>query len=136
MSGFSGLHVDQATGDRWELALDLLNSGEAAVSLAGVVISRDTQGPRATGRIAILLRSSTSPEFLTSTGAERDVMAALHVVNTAAAQDPRFGSLLAERGFDIEYVHADAMGDVRLANVSRDGGLTWLPGWESKGLPR
>jgi hypothetical protein len=40
--------IDEPTGQRWDLALDLIERGESAVLIAGrVQISRHASGPRA-----------------------------------------------------------------------------------------
>src|SRR5215475_10715092 len=49
MPGFSGLVVDAPAGQRWELALTLIESGEAPVKVVELVISRNVAGPRADG---------------------------------------------------------------------------------------
>ena len=128
--GFSGLTVKEPTGKRWELALVLLRSGEAAVSIDGVILHRDVHGPRSTGRIKIDIPASSTPPFLSSTVAERDVARALGVIEAASNADARFARILADLGTDHAYVDGYSTGSVVLAEVTADGQLIWYPEWK------
>jgi len=129
VTGFSGLTVDQPSGDRWDLALELLASGESAVSLDGVILRRDAHGPRATGRIAIDIPASSEPRFLTPAVAKRDVSRALALIDAAREADPRFAELLTDHGVDRTYIDDYGNGSVALGDVNADGELVWHPEW-------
>ena len=51
MPGFHGLTIDEPTGPRWDLALSLIESGEAPVRLGMLQLWRTTTGPRPDGLI-------------------------------------------------------------------------------------
>ena len=126
------MRVDAPTGDRWELALDLLATGEGSVSVAGLILGRDVHGPAATGRLGIAIPCSTDPRFLTRTAAEREVASGMTVV-AQASEDSRFTELLERFGADYAYTYEVGQGTVVLADVSPDGRIGWHPEWEPQG---
>jgi hypothetical protein len=122
VSGFSGLKVDEPVGPRWELALALIDSGEAPVMLGSVELWRATSGPKADGVISVVVRSSTPVP--TAGAARAEVELARANVKAATVADPRLGNLLDRYGSRWEFV--DDYG-VLLAHIDSDGYLAWEP---------
>ena len=126
--GPSGLQVDEPRGPRWELALSLMESGEAPIVVGSVGLSRDTSGPHADGLIRVVVRSAT--EVLTTGDARAQVNAAKATMQAVDAADPRFGDLLDRYGCRWELVYDYGMGTVLLADIDDEGNLDWRPGRE------
>lgn len=123
MPGFRGVTIDVADGPRWELALSLIDSGEAAVKLGDVEISRHASGPTADGMIRMMIKVDRR--------ANRDMgLAALQrgrqIAEQAARSDPRFADMLNAYGCRWEVVHDYGMGTVLLGEAERCGDLVWL----------
>jgi hypothetical protein len=122
MPGFSGLIVDAPAGHRWELALALIASGEAAVKVGEVVISRIVAGPRADGlRCIDVTVSESAPEQVGHAALERGK----EQLDELRSADPRFAQLLDRYERRWEVVADHGMGTVLLGEASRDGDLDW-----------
>jgi hypothetical protein len=95
MPRFNGVTVDVAEGPRWELALTLIDSGEAPVRLGEVEISRGTAGPNADGmvRMVVTVAERADPEV-----ARAALLRGRQVTDDAAFADPRFSRLVDEYG--------------------------------------
>jgi len=134
MPGFRGLNVSAADGDRWELALNLLETGDAPVRLGSITLCRDVGAPNADGHIHIEFPCLHDPDRITPEAGAHDLDSARSVVQAASAADHRFALLLHRFGFIYEYVHDYGMGGVLLATAREDGSLTWQhPGGDSRG---
>ena len=125
MSGFNGLTVDGPSGPRWELALSLIESGEAPVKLGPAELCRWTSGPNADHAIHI---SVDVGQEVTSEVALESVRQAKVVIGGAAASDSRFADLLGKHVCRWEVVHNYGMGAVLLAVVDDHGNIVWQPG--------
>ena len=128
MHGLRGLHVDAIEGDRWELALVLLETVEGQVQAGCVSLGRHTSGPAADGRIHIEVACSTDPGFLTATMAATELQQGLAQVEAMAASDTRFANLIHRCGVVREYVWDYGMGKTLLASVRDDDTVDWV--WE------
>jgi hypothetical protein len=123
--GFRGLEVDELRGDRWELALALLQSGSQPVRYGNVDFWRSTAGPRADGRVAIAIVASTSLSSLNRARVQADVEAGLALIAGAKRDEPRLAALLDEYGSRLDYVLNDGNTIVTLANLDEDGAISW-----------
>lgn len=126
MPGFRGLDVDAPAGTRWDLALDVLESGDAEVRLGRRVrLRRSARGPSADSRIQVSIEASVLRSFVTEAVAEADVRHGLAMIEQAAAADPRFRSLLDRYGVDYAYVEDHSNAVLHLAAVTSDGRVVW-----------
>jgi hypothetical protein len=122
MPGFNGISVDKPNGQRWELALTLIGSGEGAVRLGDVEIWRDTAGPNADGvvRMTVPVAESADPAV-----ARAALLRGRQVTDEAASADPRFARLLDQYGCRWEIVSDYGMGAILLGEADCDGDLIW-----------
>jgi hypothetical protein len=118
------MRVDEASGQRWELALELLANGVEPIDMADVRVSRNTHGPTADGRITIEVRSPASPSSHSRPAAEREVARARRVI-AQASTDPRFARLLDTNEVAWELIWDYGMGSIRLAAIDDEGRLEW-----------
>jgi hypothetical protein len=95
MPGFNGVTVHTPVGQRWELALTLIGSGEAPVRLGDIEISRDAAGPTADGVVHMTV---TVAEHADAEVARAALLRGRQVADEATAADPRFARLLAKYG--------------------------------------
>lgn len=119
------LCIEGPCGERWDLALDLIEGGENAVPIADrVQLSRWTNGPRADGlvHIAILAGQDSAPAAAV---ARQQVDAARAYVVELASEDGRLHELLERFGVTWEYVADDGTASWVLAEVTADGSLVW-----------
>jgi hypothetical protein len=128
MPSFQGLQVDATDGERWELALSLLETGEGPVRAGDVILRRATAGPAADGRIHVEVLCSTDPDSLTATLAETEFRQGLDQVDAMAAADVRLATLIARCGVVRQYVWNYGMGSSLLATVGNDDTVDW--DWE------
>src|SRR4051794_37376462 len=97
------------SGPRWELALALLQSGEASVRLGNVEMRRSTSGPLADGRISVTVGVGER----VSEAVARDALRRAHeTVDAAATSDGALAELLLQHGTCWEVVHNCGMGTV------------------------
>jgi hypothetical protein len=122
MPGFNGVTVDAPEGQRWELALTLIGSGEAPVRLGDVKIWRSTAGPNADGVIRMTVAVG---ERVDRDVAQTALLHGRRVADEATSADPRFGRLLDQYGCRWEIVHDYGTGSVLLAEADRHGNLVW-----------
>lgn len=122
MPGFSGITVDAPRGWRWELAITLIDSGDAPVRLGEVEIWRSTAGPNADGviRMTVAVGEDTDREV-----AKAALVRGRLVVGHAAVADPRFARLLDQYGCRWEVVSDYGMGSVVHGEADRYGDLVW-----------
>jgi len=99
--------VESASGERWDLALDLLRQGGHAVQvggtrlrhqqpLGGVLLRRDTVGPRSDARIHVAVMATRDRP--TRQFAVDEVSAGRHLIDELCAWDPRLALLFSEFG--------------------------------------
>lgn len=98
------LHVSELRGDRWNLALDLLRSGEGAADFDGVCMYREVRGPQASGRIQIELLTQS---IRTGEAARTLVLADRQSAVVVLRGDPRLTALVLEYGADWSIVFDD-----------------------------
>ena len=122
MPGFSGVSVDAPEEQRWDLALTLIDSGEAPVRLGLVEIWRSTAGPNADGVIRMTV---TVGEHADREVAQTALLNGRQVADQAASADPRFARLLDQYGCRWEVVRSYGTGAVRLGEADRHGDLVW-----------
>jgi hypothetical protein len=121
--------VDQPTGERWNLALEVLERGESAVSVGGLNLYRAAGAPGADRRLQVEIRATATPEGLTQARAEKDVAAGLSQLDELRS-DERFAALVAEHGVAVEYVTDYDTGRTALAAVAANGSVVWREGFE------
>lgn len=126
------LAIDRLEGSRWELALELLATGEASVNLRGLVLRVDPATPKSRRRMHIEFACPVDPsqvgksqhERLESL-AQRDLDMARQTIDAVCHADKRFGNLVAESGLVYECVHRYGMGALLVATAGRSGDLSW-----------
>jgi hypothetical protein len=126
------LSVDRLDGARWELALALLQSGEATVNLRGLVLRTDPGTEKTRGRLHIEFdcpfdpsQVGKSPHDRLESVAQRDLREARQTIETACDEDDRFAALVADSGVVYEFVHRYDMGALLVATAGRSGDLSW-----------
>ena len=114
----SGVEIFEPSGERWELALDLLRSGEDEVTCESVGLRRNTSGPRATGHIDVSILSRHPAEVGVATERQQsEVEAGRRVVHRLTTGDQRLQSLLDEFGVTWAYVADYGNGRVLITNL-------------------
>jgi hypothetical protein len=119
----SGLTVDVPEGRRWELALELLESGEASVRVGGVEMHRHTNGPTADWAIHLAVRV---PELADKAVGRQALDAARVATDELTRTDARFAALLDRFGYRFDIVHDYGMGTALLGEAIGRGDLVWL----------
>jgi hypothetical protein len=122
MPGFGGVTVDAPEGPRWELALALIDSGEAPIQLGEVEIWRNVARSTADGVIRMAMRVGEH--------ADREVgrpalLTGRRVVAEATSADSRFAGLLDQYGCRWEIVSDYGMGTLLLGEADDGGDLIW-----------
>jgi hypothetical protein len=105
--GFNGVTVDATEGQRWELALALIDSGEGPVRLGEVEIWRNVAGPTADGVIRMTLRVGEQAD---REGGQTALLQGRQVADEAPSADPRFARLLDQYGCCWEIVSEYGVG--------------------------
>lgn len=129
MTSRGSLRVERPEGSRWDLALDLLRSGEGSVAIGNVELSRHAGPPGADGRIQVAVLADVEPQFITSSGARGYVDRARSTLAALRKADDRFGELLTQYGTAWELVHDYSTGAVTMARIGENGGLEWKPAY-------
>jgi len=120
-----GLRIDQPSGERWDLALDLIESGDEFVVLGdGLQIYRHVGSPDADGRIHIGVLDDAH-HLAESHEAQRRVDQARERVTKLALADQRLRSVLERHGVVWEYAGDDGSATWLIAAISEDGVLIW-----------
>lgn len=123
--------VDQPTGERWTLAVEVLARGESAVAIGNLNLYRTVAGPAADGRLRVEIRATSNPPSLTRARAEQDVangVAQLDELLSTAA----FAAVATEHGVTIEYVSDYETGRIALARIASDRSIDWHGGFEPR----
>lgn len=128
----TALRVEGPDGPRWDLALDLLESGEAAVGLQDLTLRTDPAPPTQGRRLHIEFPCPSDPALSVEARREQlhaignhDLEAARDLIQSVCEKDPRFASLVADSGVVYEFVHAYGMGTLLVATARREGPLSW-----------
>jgi hypothetical protein len=126
------LSVDRLDGARWELALELLERGEATVNLRGLVLHTDPATEKAGRRLHIEFNCpidpsqvGKSPHDRLESVARRELREARQTIETACEEDERFAALVADSGVVYEFVHRYGTGALLVATAGRSGDLSW-----------
>ncbi len=128
MVGPSGFHVDEASGSRWQLALELLTTpGAETVMYRGIGLwnGRDRSGRPDPACFTAAIQSSWGMERVTEATARDDLERARSTIADLRAESPEFDDIVGERV--IQYLLLDdyGMGAVHLAVLGPQG-LEWL----------
>ena len=110
------VEIAEPAGERWELALDLIRSGESEVICEAVSLWRDTSGPPATGRIMISILSRHAVEIADELQVN-EVEAGRRVVERLITADDRLQSLFDEFGVTWAYVADYGSGRVLITDL-------------------
>lgn len=128
----SQLSIDRLDGPRWELALDLLQSGNAVVTLRGLVMHTDPATATNSRRLHIEFECPFDPSQVGRSThdrleslARRDLQNARQAVEKACDEDERFAALVTNSGVVYELVHRYGMGALLVATAGRSGDLSW-----------
>ena len=132
VSPAEALSVERLEGPRWDLALQLLRDGEAAVRLRGLVLNGDPPKAKTQRRLHVAFDCPFDPsqvgrgphERLKSV-AELDLREARDVIARTCADDQRFATMVEESGVVYEYVHRYGMGALLVATAGASGDLNW-----------
>jgi hypothetical protein len=126
------ISVDRLDGARWELALEVLQSGEATVNLRGLVLRTDAATEKTGRRLHIEFdcpfdpsQVGKSPHDRLESVARRELREARQTIETACDEDERFDALVADSGVVYELVHRYGMGALLVATAGRSGDLSW-----------
>ena len=120
-----GLRIDEPSGERWDLALNLIESGEDFVMLGdGLQVRRHVGWPDADGRIHVgVLDDGDHPSERSE--AQRRVDQAREQVTQLALADERLRSVLDRHGVVWEYAADDGSATWLIAAISESGSLIW-----------
>ena len=119
-----GLVVDEPHGEQWDLALEVLDTGEELVRLGSLRLYRAASGPWADGRVHVDICSGYHRSQLTEHRARADIDRGLRLLDEVLA-DERFMHLVTDHGLVRAYVDDYGTGAVRLALVAPDGSPSW-----------
>ena len=118
------LSVDGPSGERWDLAVDLLTRGDGIVSFGPLLLYRDANGANADGRLHVEVCSPRGPEHQSTQHAESEVAAAFVALDAVLA-DGRVADIANRHGVVREYVWDYDTGRVLLGTIDPDGVLIW-----------
>jgi hypothetical protein len=128
----AALTIDDVTGPRWDVALQLLTSGEAPIHIGVLVLSSDPASAKEPRRLHVEFDCPYDPSQVGKTPqerlrlvAQRDLDAARQTVDDLRRADERFAALVAESGLVYEYVHRYGMGALLVASAGATGDLNW-----------
>jgi hypothetical protein len=119
-----GLHLDEASGERWELALQLLADEVEVVAFTNVVLRSRK------GELTISIETAHDPKLVTAEQARTEIDAGQQLVGRLREVDRRFDDLMRQRHVIWEYVYDYDTGSVLLADLAEDGRASWAKGWE------
>lgn len=133
VSSRAAMQVDSIGGPRWAAAMDLLESGEAAVGLAELVFASDPATEREGRRLHVEFPCLSDPlgpggaarERLSAVG-EHELVRARKVVQDTCDADGRFAGLVEHSDVIFEYVYDYGMGTLLVATARPSGPMTCL----------
>jgi hypothetical protein len=128
----TAIHVEGVNDPRWAVALELLESCEAAIGLSELRLSCDPPA-RGTGRRLQVefpcpmdpVRGHAPPSSHLAEVARSSLERARTLISDACAADSRFAALAAESDLLYEFVYDYGTGTLLLATASPTGPLTW-----------
>ena len=123
--------VDEPTGERRTLELDVLARGESAVAIGNLNLYRTADGPVADGRLHVEIRATTDPRNLTLARAKEDVATGLAQLDELLSTES-FAAIAGEHGMTIEYVSDYDTGRVALADIGWDRSIAWHGDFEPR----
>ncbi len=130
----NALRVDEASGERWELALDQLRAGYSII-FRDVILSLPPMAgsPERTGATppsteppvlqALIQSTWTTTAEQTPDRARADIARAEHIVEELIAEAPAFADLVSDRVIEYHAINDYGMGAIWLAEL-RDGRFT------------
>jgi hypothetical protein len=129
---YAALTIDDATGPRWDAAIQLLANGEAPIQIGVLVLSSDPASANEPRRLHVEFdcpydpsQVGKAPQERLGLVAQRDLDAARQSVDDLCRADERFATLMAESGLVYEYVHRYGMGALLVASAGATGDLNW-----------
>lgn len=117
MSDKGALKLDEMTGPRWSLALELLTQGETVI-FDGVSL---TLIP---GTLQVLVQTTWELSRVTPENARVDIARGERVVSTLLRSSREFSELVGARTIEYHAIDAYGMGAIWLAEL-RDGEFRW-----------
>ena len=120
------LEIDELSGQRCDLAVDLLETGDDIVSFEQLLLYRDTNGPHPMGVIDAEIWATLSPKQLTSRRVEADIARGLQCLALVVADEgvrrlaDQFGLV---RHYVRNYFYDNYAGRAGLALVEPDGSV-------------
>lgn len=134
MVGTSGFNIDEPSGQRWQLALELLTTPDAETVLyrgIGLWNARDRSGQPSPGAFTATVQSSRDIDWVTEATAREDLDRACATLTQLREASPEFDSVVGSRA--IEYLLLDdyGMGAIHLA-VLGPRGFEWLDGFKPR----
>lgn len=124
----------EPNGPGWDLALQLLLSGEAPVGLGDLILRTDPGTPNQGRRLHIEFACPSNPALSTAANLERlqalgdhDLEEARGLIKSACEMDSRFAAIVADSGVIYEFVHNHdyGLGTLLVATARRSGPLSW-----------
>jgi hypothetical protein len=119
-----GLTIEEPSGERWDLAVELLERGEGFVSFGPLILYRVAGGPRPDERLNADICSEYSSDPPTQERAAAEIAAGLRSLDVLLS-DPRVAHIADQRGLVKRYVRDYGTGRSLLATIDDDGTVTW-----------
>jgi hypothetical protein len=118
-----GLAVDDPSGERWDLALELLDEGRDFVLLGHVQLARHHGWPGADNKVHVaVLTTDPSPSHAV---AQREVDEARERVRELLDHDQRLRLIMETYGVVWEYAGDDGSATSLISSIGDDGSLLW-----------
>jgi len=135
----NALHVESATGERWDLALELLREGGINVHiggtmlryqepLGGVLLRRDAASPLDDGRVHVVVLATRDRP--TRRSASDDVSAGRQLIDAICLSDRRLAGLFRDFGSTWTFGQPYDGGSMSFGDISDDGSIRWSRGFE------
>jgi hypothetical protein len=119
------MSMDEPTGQRWDVALDLIERGEAGVALGeGIRVRRQFGWPGADGKVHIAVVTDKA-RGRSNGAAQAHVNGAKERMGRLIASDVRFAELCRKYGVVWECLGEGGMATVMNAPISTDGMVIW-----------
>ncbi|HXX89145.1 MAG TPA: hypothetical protein VEI83_02845 [Acidimicrobiales bacterium] len=118
------LWIDEASGQRWDLALDLIDDGRGAVLFGGALrFVRHVGWPGADGliHVGVITPDISAPAHV----AQAAVDSARELVTGLIHTDHRLADLIALHGVIWELVGDEGLAVWRIAPIDQDGRILW-----------
>ena len=112
--------LDEPTGGRWEIALDLIRRGEP-VSLGNITFRRVDPGT-----VEADVASAWLPMDLNDERARGELEHAQEYVNELFSEDAAFRDAVGGSSIDVVLVHDYEGGSFSLCRMGAEGGVEWV----------